>query len=104
MCCGCWEDGGSPTIWNAKVGDFWSKWHDDWEAFTPHAHCVLDDDNVDDCDIEWALADLRAAPQSTDVRRDLAIIIELAALSEAERYSIVGLANGCWAPALSVKP
>lgn len=88
MCITCWSEAGSPQIQTLEVATLaWRAQHiDEFGAF----HIVVSDMNIDDSDFQYCMQH----QESTSFEREWGRRMLL--LSEEERMSVMGLADGYW--------
>ncbi len=100
MCCGCWNEEGSPQIDNDKVraGLVLVQKVYEYHAAGGRLHIALDDWNYDDDSLQWLQGYLlENEPDSKEqgIAEDecLRAFIDM---TLDERGSVLGLDDGCW--------
>lgn len=104
MCCGCWEEAGSPTIINERV----IKAVDTVKAlYEVHGagggmHIVTDDWNCEDDNVKWCREYIMYGELEKYFKRppdkvEIDCLEAFEALTEDERYSALGLERGYFA-------
>lgn len=118
MCCGCWEDEGSPRIDNERVRgvQLLIEAVYDHNGVGGNLHIVLDDNNIEDGNLAFCLEtidrgghpeDPNHSPWYTQSKLDdpdspeqlaaeRACCVALQAMTYEERASAMGLWDGCW--------
>lgn len=107
MCCGCWEEAGSPMVVNERVMAALKL----VEVVYVHnsagggGHIVFDDNNTGDDSVAWCLQNIdgdgRNWFDSEDEYNDTkAALLAFQELTEDERDSVLAIRDGCFDPAL----
>ena len=101
MCCGCFKDEGEIKIDNPLVRECLKAIEALYELHPTggYLHCVTDDNNVDDEDIEWSLNAITKNEYEEDehslaLNQRVAILMQK--MTRDERVSVLGLFDGCW--------
>lgn len=99
MCCGCWQQAGSPKIVNEQVLAL-AKAVPDIDPYG-HLHIIVDDMNVENSHIEFCAREVEqnTRDESENERRAERQFLQLMGqLTIPERYSALGIADGCFTP------
>lgn len=99
MCCGCWKEAGSPKIDSESVFRL-AALTQNIDEFG-HLHIIVDDMNVEDSHIDMCAksVDENSKEESANERQQEREYLQLMrTMTVSERYSALGLADGCWKP------
>lgn len=100
MCLSCWHEHGAPAIVNERTkraADLVCAIYDHPHAGAGgNAHCVVDDWNLRDSDIESVIREPPFIAESTfeQLQAEMRCMLALKALTLDERYSAMALADG----------